>query len=100
MDVSQDAQVRHQVLLLLRGQLGAEHEVEELDRVLQREQAPVVQIRRRVLDAAQREGLEDALLYASRRSPPRGSRTGLQVANPSPGVGLLQSMNSHAWRPS
>ena len=38
-----------------------EHEVEELDRVLQRQQAVVVQVRRRVLDAAQREGLDRAV---------------------------------------
>ena len=36
-------------------------DVEELDGVLEREQAPVVEVRRRVLDAAQREGLDRPL---------------------------------------
>src|SRR5450631_149684 len=54
---SQRPHERHQVLLLLRIQLQFQDEVEELHRVLQRQQAVVVQVRRRVLDAAEREGL-------------------------------------------
>jgi hypothetical protein len=38
--------------------LGPEHEIEELDRIVERQQAPVMQIGRRVLDAAQRERLD------------------------------------------
>jgi hypothetical protein len=37
----QGAQERHQILLLLRGQFVAEHEVEELDCVVQRQQTLV-----------------------------------------------------------
>ena len=42
-------------------QLRAEHEVEELDGVFERQQAVVVQVRRRVFDAAQRERLDRAV---------------------------------------
>ena len=52
---------RHQVLLFLGGQLEPQHQVEELDRVLEGQQAAVVQVGRRVLDAAQREGLDRAV---------------------------------------
>ena len=52
------AQECHQILLLLRGQFVAEHQVEELDCVVQREQTLVMQIGRVVLDAAQREGFD------------------------------------------
>jgi hypothetical protein len=58
---SQRAQEGDQILLLRRGQLVGEDEVEELDRVLERQQAAVVQIGRRVLHAAQREGLDRAV---------------------------------------
>jgi len=54
----QCAQERHQILLLLRGQLVAEHQVEELDCVVQRQQTLVMQVGRVVLDAAQREGFD------------------------------------------
>ena len=47
-----------EVALLVGRELDADHEVEELDRVLEREQPAVVQVRRRVLDAAQRERLD------------------------------------------
>ena len=43
---------RHQVLLFLLVQLQFQNEVEELDGVFEREQAVVVQVGRRVLDAA------------------------------------------------
>ena len=43
---------RHDVLLLLRCERETEHKVEELHRVIQRHQPIVVQVRRRVLDAA------------------------------------------------
>src|SRR3981189_1054465 len=55
---SERAQEGHQILLLRRGQLVGEDEVEELDRVLEREEPTIVEIWRRVLDAAQREGLD------------------------------------------
>src|SRR5712671_5447052 len=54
-------QERHQVLLLLRIEFDAEDQVEELHGVVERQQAIVVQVRRRVLDAAQREGLDRAI---------------------------------------
>ena len=43
---SQLPQERHQVRLLLLGQLHFQDQVEELDRVLQRQQAAVVEVRR------------------------------------------------------
>ena len=57
----QRAKERDQVGLLLVSQLCAEHQIEELDGVFEREQAVVVQIRRRIFDAAQREGLDGAV---------------------------------------
>src|ERR1700746_2437442 len=48
----------NEVLLLVAGQLRAEDQVEELNRVVEREQTAVMHVRRRVLDAAQREGLD------------------------------------------
>src|ERR1700680_2696610 len=51
-------QKRDQFLLLLRRQLGAEDQVEELDRVLQSQKPLVVQIGRVVLGAAQRKGFD------------------------------------------
>src|SRR5688572_2114394 len=45
----------HEVLLLRLGQLRLQDQVEERDRVVEREQAPVVQVGRRLLDAAQGE---------------------------------------------
>src|SRR5690606_34930455 len=50
-------QVADQVALLLLRQLQSENEVEELDGIVEGQQPAVVQIRRAVLDAAQREGL-------------------------------------------
>src|SRR5919108_455764 len=47
--------------LLPRRQLYAQDEVEELHRVLQREQPPVVQVRRGILDTPQGEGLDRPL---------------------------------------
>ena len=49
---SERAKELNQIPLLLAGQLGAEHQIEELDRIIERQQAPVVQIGRRILDAA------------------------------------------------
>ena len=54
----QRSQERDDVLFLLRNELQSEHQVEEFHRVVQREQPIVVQVRRRVLDAAQREGFD------------------------------------------
>ena len=51
-------QERDEVGLLLLGQLQLQDEVEELDGVLQGQAAAVVQVRRAVLDAAQRERLD------------------------------------------
>src|SRR5260370_35780371 len=47
----------NQIALLLAGQLGAEHQIEEVDRIVERQQAPVIRIVHRILDTAQREGL-------------------------------------------
>src|SRR5947207_15980613 len=55
---SESAQEGHQILLLRRGQLVGEDEVEELDRILEREEPTIVEIGRRVLNPAQREGLD------------------------------------------
>src|SRR5215472_8544907 len=48
----------HQILLLLRRQLGAEDQVEELDRVFQCQKTLVVHVGRVVLGAAQSEGFD------------------------------------------
>src|SRR5260370_10108358 len=58
---SERAKELNQIALLLAGQLGAEHQIEELDRIIERQQTPVVQIGRRILDAAQREGLDGSV---------------------------------------
>src|SRR6266481_6822010 len=58
---SERAKELNQISLLLAGQFGAEHQIEELDRIIERQQAPVVQIGRRILDAAQREGLDGSV---------------------------------------
>src|SRR5947209_868165 len=55
--LSQLPQEGHEVRLLLLAELQPLHEVEELHRVLQRQAAAVVEVRRAVLDAPQREGL-------------------------------------------
>src|SRR5262245_23854287 len=47
--------------LLPRRQLHAENEVEELHRILQGEQPPIVQVGRGILDPAQGEGLDRPL---------------------------------------
>src|SRR5712692_477131 len=52
------AQERDQILLLLRRQFRAEHQVEELDCILQRQQTLVVHIGRVILDATQRKGFD------------------------------------------
>ena len=48
----QRAKEGHEIALLLRQQLQLEHEIEELHGVVERQQPIVVQIRRRILDAA------------------------------------------------
>ena len=62
------AQERHQVLLLLCGQLVAQDQIEEFDGIVQRQQTLVMQVGRVVLDPAQGEGLD-----AARRRPPSRS---------------------------
>src|SRR4029077_10930741 len=49
---------REQVAFLRVGEAGLEDEVEELDGVVEGQQAAVVQVGGRVLDAAEREGLD------------------------------------------
>src|ERR1700674_7437 len=58
---SEGAKERDQVALLLAGQFGAEHQIEELNRIIERQQASVVQVGRRILDTAQREGLDGSI---------------------------------------
>src|SRR4051795_12541715 len=58
---SQRQHVGDQRVLLFLRQLEAEHQVEEFDRVGERQQAAVVEVRRRILDAAQRQGLDRAI---------------------------------------
>src|SRR6266849_6952558 len=55
---SQRAQERDQILLFLRRKFRTEDQVEELDRVLQRQQTLVVHIGRVILDPAQRKGFD------------------------------------------
>src|SRR3982075_1732467 len=55
---SESAQEGHQILLLLRRQLCAEDQVEELDGVFQRQKTLIVQVGRVVLGAAQRKGFD------------------------------------------
>lgn len=45
---------RNQVRLFLRAKVQLQHEVEELDRVFARKQPAIVEVGRRLLDAAQR----------------------------------------------
>ena len=42
--LSEGAKERDQVALLLAGQFCAEHQIEELDRIIECQQAPVVQV--------------------------------------------------------
>src|SRR4051812_18879176 len=58
---SQRQHVDDQRILLFLGQLEAEHQVEEFDSVGERQQAAVVEVRRRLLDAAQCQGLDRAI---------------------------------------
>src|SRR5215211_4104743 len=58
---SQRQHVGDQRVLLFLGQLEAEHQVEEFDSVGEGQQAAVVEVRRRILDAAQRQGLDRAI---------------------------------------
>ena len=59
--LSEGAKERDQIALLLAGQFRAEHQIKELDRIIERQQAPVVQVGRLILDAAQREGLDGSV---------------------------------------
>jgi hypothetical protein len=59
--LSEGAKERDQIALLLAGQFRAEHQIEELDRIIESQQAPIVQVGRLILDAAQREGLDGSV---------------------------------------
>jgi len=59
--MSQTSKECHQIRLLFFRQLHAEHQVEELNRIFQRQQPTIVHVRRRVLDAPQSEGLDRAV---------------------------------------
>ena len=54
----QTAQERDEIRFFLTRQLDAEYKIEELDRIVESQQAAVVQVRRRILDAPQRKGLD------------------------------------------
>lgn len=56
--VSKCEHIGDEIILLVLGELDAEHQVEELHRIGQRYQTAVMQIGWRVLDAAQRERLD------------------------------------------
>src|SRR5258708_10568937 len=58
--LSEGAKERDQIALLLAGQFRAEHQIKELDRIIERQQAPVVQVGRLILYAPQREVLSTA----------------------------------------
>src|SRR5262249_30508325 len=62
--VSQRSQERSQILLLFLGQLQLEEQVEELHGIFERGQPAVMEVRRRILDPAQGEGLDPALSTA------------------------------------
>src|SRR6266508_4111706 len=55
---SEGTEERDEILLLLIGEPDPQHEIEELHCVLEGEEAAVVQVRRRVLDPAQRKRLD------------------------------------------
>ncbi len=55
---SKGAEKCHEVLLFLWLQFGAKHQIEEFDRVIEGQQPAIMQVRRRLLDAPQREGLD------------------------------------------
>jgi hypothetical protein len=48
----------HQVFLLWLAELQLQHQVKELDRIVERQQAVIVQVRRGIFDATQGEGLD------------------------------------------
>jgi hypothetical protein len=50
-----------EIALLLAGQFRAEHQIEELNRIIKRQQPSVVEIRRRILDATERESLDSSV---------------------------------------
>src|SRR3989442_14214733 len=57
----QRSQKRHEIPFFVRRELRAEDQVEEFHRVLKGQQAAIVQIGRRVLDATEREGLDGSV---------------------------------------
>src|SRR6267142_1166100 len=58
----QRSQKRHQIAFLLRRQAQLQHKIKKLDCVFERKQTSIVQIRRRLLDPTQGEGLNRTLL--------------------------------------
>src|SRR3954447_24602671 len=58
---SQRQHIGDQRVLLFLGQLEAEHQIEEFNSIGERQQAAVVEVRRRILDAAQCQGLNRAI---------------------------------------
>ena len=48
----------HQVVLLWLAELELQHQVKELDRIVERQQAVIVKVRRGILDPTQGEGLD------------------------------------------
>src|SRR5260370_6879457 len=50
--LSEGAKERDQIALLLAGQFHADPQIKELDRIIESQQAPIVQVGRLILDAA------------------------------------------------
>ena len=69
---SEGAKERDQIALLLAGQFRSEHQIEELNRIIECQQAPIVQIGRRIFDAAQREGLDGSVANFIQAVDPSG----------------------------
>ena len=55
---SQDPHEGHQIALFLGGQVECQDQIEELDRIFEGQAPAVMQVRRALLDAAQRKGLD------------------------------------------
>src|SRR6188474_760393 len=55
---SQDPHEGHQIALLLRSKLECQDQIEELDRIFEGQTPAVMQVRRALLDAAERKGLD------------------------------------------
>src|SRR5438552_17988733 len=62
---SEAEQIGDQIFLLRGGELQLQNQIEELDRVVQRRQAAIVEVRRGILNPTQGEGFDRAFGPAS-----------------------------------